>query len=137
MSNNPIVVQVTANPATGTLTVVGNNGTQLDVSQNALVQPIQWNLQLSAGQTGSFNAIGTDPATSGFSWTTLTAPSSTIFSGYSQPSATQLQVNDLNTGSSAHGTWSYKLRATVNGTACQTNPPNPQAGPGDPHIKNN
>lgn len=137
MPNNPIVVQVTANPTTGTLTVVGNNGTQLDVSQNALVQPIQWNLQLGAGQTGSFNAIGTDPSTSGFSWTTRTAPGTTIFSGYSQPSATQLQVNDLNTGSSAQGTWSYKLRATVNGTACQTNPPNPKGAPGDPHIKNN
>lgn len=133
---NTINVSVTANPATGTLTVIGNNGTQLDVSQNALVQPIQWNLQLGAGQTGSFNPLGTDPATSGFSWTVTTAPRSTIFSGYAQPTSTQIQVNDMNSGSSDQGTWTYKLRATVNGTPCQTNPPNPQANPGDPMIKN-
>jgi len=136
MPNNPFVVQVTANPASGTLTVIGNNGDQLDIGQNALVQPIQWNLQLGVGQSGSFNTLGTDPATSGFSWTTTTAPGPTIFSGYAQPSPTQIQINDLNGGPSDQGTWTYKLRATVNGTACQTNPPNARAKPGDPTIKN-
>ena len=132
-----IIMRVTADPATGTLIVNGNaSGYTTQVNQEALVQTIEWDLQLGAGQSGSFNKLGTDPANSGFSWTTANAPSPTIFSGYAEPTGNRITLNDMNGSAASKGEWTYKLRATVNGKPCQTNPPTTKARPGDPKIKN-
>lgn len=139
---NPIAVPVTVNKSTTpwSLVVRGNGvggGPEIQVAQNALMQPIQWNLELAAGDEGNFNALGPTPTTSGFSWTVSPAP--TAFSDFTEPAAQsgkQIQCNDMNPVGSQSASWTYKLRATVNGNPCETNPPNPTAGSGDPKIKN-
>lgn len=141
---NPIAVSVTVNKNTTpwTLVVVGNRnggGPEIDVPQSAFQQPIQWNLELAAGDTGAFNALSlSSPTTSGFSWTVSPIPRE--FTNFSEPSlqnGKQIQCDDMNPVGSESASWTYKLRATVNGQSCETNPsPNPTANPGDPHIKN-
>ncbi|MEO6968017.1 MAG: hypothetical protein ABI132_06135 [Rhodanobacteraceae bacterium] len=138
---NSIIIPVTVDDTTDpwNLLVNGNRSSnQTDVGNNSLKQTLEWNLQLAAGQTGSFNPIN-ETETSGFSWTCTPKPGANIFSGYSEPSTqngTQIQVNDLASGASAKGTWTYKLRATVNGNPCETNPPSARGQEGDPKIHN-
>lgn len=143
MPNTPLPIQVpvTVNKDTTPYTLVvhgnGANSNDIEVSQNTLMQIIQWNLDLAAGDTGTFNTIDPQsPATSGFDWTCDPAPGPTIFNGYSEPGGTEIHVNDMD-NSSNKGDWTYKLRATVNGHPCETNPPSAGGEPGDPSIKNN
>lgn len=140
---NPIAVTVTVNKSTTpwSLVVLGNavgGGPEIQVSQSAFQQPIQWNLELATGDTGSFNALSQTSTTSGFSWTVSPIP--TAFTGFTEPAAQngqQIQCNDMNPVGSPSASWTYKLRATVNGNPCETNPSsNPTAAPGDPKIKN-
>ncbi|TAN05775.1 MAG: hypothetical protein EPN38_10480 [Rhodanobacteraceae bacterium] len=132
---NPITVHVTVDKSTSpwSLKVDGKRlDHQTSVPQNALPQTILWDLQLTGGDTGSFDS----PASSGFSW--IDGPSNTdIFKDLTEPSSTQIQISDWNTSASTTGDWSYKLCATVNDTPCETNPPSAGSDPGDPTIKNN
>lgn len=137
---NPITIPVTVDESTNPWTLVVNGNAlnnQTDVSENSVAQTIEWNLQLAAGQSGAFNPLS-QSSTSGFSWTCNPAPPSGTFLGFSEPAAqngTQIQVNDLATAT-AKGTWTYKLRATVNGNSCETNPPSIKGQLGDPKIHN-
>lgn len=132
-----IIMHVSADPATGTLIVNGNaGGYTTQVNRTALVQTIEWVLQPGAGQSGAFDPLGSDPATSGFSWTTANAPSPTIFSGYAEHDGDRITVNDMNGSVASQGEWTYRLRATVNGKPCQTNPPGTAARLKDPRIRN-
>lgn len=134
-----ITISVQADPSSGTLTVNGVvDGYRTEVSENPSPQTIQWDLNLQSGQSGSFNLL-TAATNPGFSWTYETPPDPPPpgFSAASAPSTTQIKITDNHTQySNNNGTWTYKLCATVNGTACQTNPPSARGVPGDPSIKN-
>lgn len=115
---------------------VDENGNPNHIPQNSNAQTITWQLTGNAA-SGSFNAIdGT--SNSGFSWVTQPPPSNTIFGTASlHANGNQIQISDLNNSSSAAGTWTYKLCATVNNTQyCTTATLSPRATTNNPTIVN-
>lgn len=135
----PVSIDVTVDLSTtpGTLIIDGNSlNDETTVYENTLAQAIEWNLVLANGQSGTFNALSTS-GSSGFSWTSEPAPGTNIFWDYTETQErTQIGVKVWNTGPATEGTWTYKLRATVNDQPCESNPASIRGQTGDPKIHN-
>lgn len=144
-------VTVTADLATKTLILDGKRASHVaEIDSDPAMRFIQWNLQLSDGQSGSFNPHepGGPEDTLGFAWTEALQNSLSIFPWLNSKNGNlQLELQDQHSGSSTKGDFHYKLRATINGIVCETNHPSGRVAspgpvmtmaaiPGDPCIRN-
>lgn len=127
--------------ATMQVTLSGTNGLDIDLSGNPNhiahgdSVTITWHLSGQDAGQGSFNAIGTDPATSGFSW--IETPPAGIF-GTPQltDNGKKITITDNNTTASSAGSWIYKLVATVGNQTYSTTASSPAATANNPRIQN-
>jgi len=96
-------------------------------------QGIVWTLMGDAA-TGSFVAL-TDPEP-GFAWVG-THPRTGIFEAPTLLASNQLRILDRHSGPGTAGTWTYILRARIDGTVYSTTAVSVIAQNTNPRIKNN
>lgn len=104
------------------VTLSGSDGLDIDLTGNpnrikaSDSATITWHLTGQDADHGSFNAIGTNSDTSGFSWISNTAPPppAGVFSTpLLSENGKKITITDNNTAASSAGSWIYKLVATV------------------------